>query len=51
MIDQATIDFIIMLLVLGVIALMITLIAIACKQLRRKRMIDPVDHRKYKHNH
>ena len=51
MFDQTTIDFIIMLLVLGVIALVITLIAIACKHRRRKRMIDPVDHRKYKHNH
>lgn len=48
MIDQTTIDFIIMLLVLGVIALVITLIAIACKQLRRKRMIDPVDHRRHR---
>ena len=48
MIDQTTIDFIIMLLALGVIALTITLIAIAVKRRRRRRMIDPIDHRRHK---
>ena len=48
MIDQTTLDFIIMLLVLGLLALAITLIAIFLKHCRRKRMIDPVDHRRHK---
>jgi hypothetical protein len=44
MLDQTTIDFIILLLVLGVVAFAIAMISYAIKQRRRRRMIDPIDH-------
>ena len=37
-------DFIILLLVLGVVAFAIAMISYAIKQRRRRRMIDPIDH-------
>ncbi len=44
MLDQTTMDFIILLLVLGVVAFAIAMISYAIKQRRRRRMIDPIDH-------
>lgn len=48
MICQNTIDFVLLLLILGVVAFVVAMIAHALKRCRRRRMIDPVDHRKWK---
>lgn len=48
MIEQTTLDFILLCLVLGTTALVIALIAHAIKRRRRRLMIDPIDHRKHK---
>lgn len=50
MLDQSTFDFILMLLIFGVIAMAFALIAHALKRRRRNRMCDPVDHRKWNHH-
>lgn len=47
MIDQTIIDFAIMLLVWGAAAFVIAMIAHALKRRRRRRMIDPIDHRRW----
>lgn len=48
MVEQTTFDFIIMLLILGGIAFICALIGHAIKRYKRKRMIDSIDHRKWK---
>lgn len=48
MIEQTTLDFIILLLILGGIAFICALIGYAIKRYKRKRMIDSIDHRKWK---
>lgn len=47
MLDQTTIEFIILVSILGVAAFIVALIAHALKRRRRNRMIDPIDHRKW----
>lgn len=47
MLYESIIDFAIMLLVLGAAAFVIAMIAHALKRRRRRRMIDPIDHRRW----
>lgn len=47
MIDKTTLDFIILLLILGGIAFVVSMFAHILKRRRRRRMIDPIDHRRW----